>query len=44
MLCGDWNYTLVVPEIVREGQGFATVREKDEVVHSSNYDVFSIWS
>lgn len=32
--------TLVFPEIIGEGQGFATVMEKYEVVHSSNYDVF----
>lgn len=44
MLCGDWNHSLVVPEIIGEGQGFATVMEKHEVAHSSNQDVFSIWS
>lgn len=44
MLCGDWNHTLMFPEIIGEGQGFDTLMEKNEVVHSSNYDVFSIWS
>lgn len=43
MLCGDWNHTLVFPEIIREGQGSDTVM-KNEVVHSSNYGIFSIWS
>lgn len=45
MLCGETNHTLVFPEIIGEGQGFATVMEKYEVVHSSNYDgFFSVWS
>lgn len=44
MFHGDWNHTLVFPEITGEGQGFASVLEKHEAAHSSTYDVFSIWS
>lgn len=43
MLCGETNHSLVFPETIGEGQGFATVMEKYEVVHSSNYDGFFLF-